>query len=385
MRKEHLHILIANSSRKWIGEAAHTLLLCRRYIQRGHQVWLACRRGKELEHRAHSIDNLHVIPLNFWSRFHPLYDLGDMLHLRRIILSHNIDIMHVHRGKEHWLGAMTLLSLRHHRPRLVRTRHVVVPMKQHIFNKWLFHKGTDGIISVSLPAKTSMGALIQHISPERSPVIHSAVDRSIFSPEKRSETLRNRLGVGTDQILIGLIARFQKVKGQIPFLHAARKLLDDSSLKGKVKFLLAGRDAQHFKYKFEHLTESPGLHNEVLLLENVEDIPELLASLDIGVVASLGSEGWSRITMEYMASGVPVVASRVGGIPELIQHEQTGLLIEPGNIEEMASAIQRLIDAPELQALLVKNSLAYCTMHLDPDRFINDMLNFYYTLLEEKQ
>lgn len=384
MHKEKLHILIANSGRKWIGEAAHTQLLCREYLRRGHKVYLACRRGKELERRSRSIENLQIIPLNFWSRLHPWYDSSDIVRLRRIIISHDIDIIHVHRGKEHWLTAMTLLSLRK-RPVLVRTRHVVVPMKQHIFNKWLFRKFTDGVISVSLPAKASLGGLIRHISPERSPVIHSAVDRIAFNPSKRSESLRKRLGVSADQLLIGLIARFQKVKGQIPFLQAAQKLLEDENVREKVKFLLAGRDARQFTYKFELLSESLGLQNHVLLLEDVEDIPELLASLDIGVVASLGSEGWSRIAMEYMASGVPVVASRVGGIPELIHHEQTGLLIEPGNIDDLAAALRRMTESCELRVRLAQKGLEFSASHLDPNRFINDILDFYYRLLDVKQ
>ncbi|MCD6384962.1 glycosyltransferase family 4 protein [Candidatus Sumerlaeota bacterium] len=381
--KKTLNILIANSSRKWIGEAAHTLMLCQHLLKNGHRVWLACRRGWELEKRAHLIDNLQVIPLNMWSRFHPLYDLQDIIKLRDLITRNQIDIVHTHRGKDHWLAGVVMITLRS-RPPLIRTRHVTVPLRQHILNKWLYKNYTDAVISVSRQAQKSLGNLIKYFTPERSPVIYSAVDTELFSPAQRSAEFRRQLGLDPDDVLIGLVARFQHIKGQILFLNSAQRVLKEIHPDKKVKFLLTGRDAHRKKRKYKKLIHHIGIADNVILLDEVENIPEVVASLDIGVVASLGSEGSSRISLEYMASGVPIVASAVGGIPELLEDGKTALLVEPGNVEQLATAIMRLIRSPELRERLSQQGLERSRNFFTPLRFISETEQLYFRLLHHR-
>lgn len=379
--EKSLKILIANSSRKWIGEAAHTLFLCQQLLARGHKVWLCCRRGWELEKRALSITELNVIPLNMWSRAHLLYDLKDISQLRRLIKENKIDIVHVHRGKDHWLAALALQSMRKPPP-LVRTRHVVVPLRQHIFNKWLFKNCTDAVISVSQRAKESLGELLEFSPLERQPVIYSAVDTESFSPSRRNAELRRRLGVNDDGLLVGLIARFQRIKGQRQFLKAVKLVLEKNTNPQKLRFLLAGKYASTRGRKYQRLAQNLGINENLIIPDEIEDIAQLVASLDIGVVASLGSEGSSRIILEYMASGVPVVATAVGGIPELIKNQQSGLLVEPGNVQDLANAIKQLIDSPTLRQKFAQQGLKETRDFLNPVRFISEIEHLYSQLLE---
>ncbi len=380
MPHKPLNILIANSSRKWIGEAAHTMMLCREFKERGHRVWLVCRRGWELEKRARDVDYCTLIPLHFSSRFHIVHDVTDALTIRRIVTREHIDIVHVHRGKEHWLAAAGLSALRN-APPLVRTRHVVIPLKQHIFNQWLYKKNTDAVISVSNKARESLGSLTDYFTMEHTPVIYAAVDTAMFNPEKRNEKLREQWGVGSDELLVGLVARFQGIKGQMQFLQAAQRILHTTDLNGKVKFLLAGRGARRKKPKFERIAHQLGISQSVVIIDESERIPELLASLDIGVVASLGSEASSRITLEYMASGVPVVASAVGGIPELVTHDETAFLVEPGNIKELADAVLRFINSTDLRTQFAQHGLKKCKEFFTPERFVSEIETLYYTLI----
>ncbi len=378
-----MKILIGNSARKWIGEAAHTLFLCEQLLKRGHQVWLACRRGWELQKRAASVPGLVVIPLHMWSRFHLLYDVEDVLKIRQLVREQRIDIVHTHRGKDHWLAAVALRFLRH-APPLIRTRHVVVPCRQHILNKWLYKNCTAAVIGVSRCAQESLGSLLDFFPEERRPVIFSAVDTERFSPECRSAKLRHQLGVEENGLLIGLIARFQRIKGQPQFLQAARLVMEKTQGKFQLKFLLAGRDAHHYREKYLRMARHLGIQEHVEILGEVDNIPQLVASLDIGVVASLGSEGSSRITLEYIAAGVPVVATRVGGIPELITHQETGLLVEAGNVEQLAEAIMQLITSTSMRQRLASAGLKAAHDFFSPQRFCKEILQLYHLLLEKE-
>ncbi|MCX7766347.1 MAG: glycosyltransferase family 4 protein, partial [Candidatus Sumerlaeia bacterium] len=267
---------------------------------------------------------------------------------------------------------------------LIRTRHVVVPCRQHIFNKWLYRNCTSAVISVSKRAQESLGKLLDFYPEERKPVIYSAVDTERFSPQCRSEELRRQLGVEERGLLIGLIARFQRIKGQRQFLQSARLVLEKTQGKVPIKFLLAGRNATHYREKYLRLARHLGIQEQVEILGEVENIPQLVASLDIGVVASLGSEGSSRITLEYLAAGVPVVATRVGGIPELITHQQTGLLVEAGNVEQMAEAIVQLIISPSLRQDLINAGLKSARDFFSPQRFCKETTQLYQLLLIKK-
>lgn len=359
------------------------MMLCEHLLRRGHKVWLACRRGWELEQRARLIDNLTVIPFYMWSRFHLLYDIQDILRLRTLILKNQIDIIHTHRGKDHWLAGVVLMTLAR-RPPLLRTRHTTVPLRQHIFNKWLYRNLTDAVISVSQEARKSLGKLINYFPCDRSPVIYAAVDTENFSPNRRSAEFRRQLGLNANDLLIGLVARFQHIKGQVHFLRSAQRVIKEIQTKEKIKFLLTGRDAHRKKRKYIKLINHIGIADNVIILDEVDDIPQVVASLDIGVVASLGSEGSSRIALEYMASGVPIIASAVGGIPELLKDGETALLVEPGNIEQLTDAMLRLIRSRELREHLARQALQRCRNFFTPSRFISETEQLYYRLLQER-
>src|SRR5262249_7200375 len=148
-----LKILITNSGRKWIGEAAHCLMLHEQLRAAGHRVWLAVRSGSELHRRARE-GNLEHLALKFSSRFSPASDWRDVAALRDLIRREKIDLLHAHRGKDHWIGvaAARLCGIP-----VVRTRHVVTPVKAHIFNRWLYHRATAAVISVSSAAQASLG------------------------------------------------------------------------------------------------------------------------------------------------------------------------------------------------------------------------------------
>jgi glycosyltransferase involved in cell wall biosynthesis len=282
---------------------------------------------------------------------------------------------------EHWLTVLALWGLKK-RPPLVRTRHVCVPVSQHIFNKWLYYSQTNAVISVSKKTQASLGKLINHFPVEKRPVIYAAIDCKVFKPDAGGAAFRQVVDIDKNGILVGLVARFQRIKGQTEFIEAAREILQKRIQSKNILFLLTGRNARKRKAKYENMAQELGVEKNVVFIDEVDDIQNLIASLDIGVVASLGSEGSSRIVMEYMASGIPVIATRVGGIPELVDDGKTGIIVEPGNSSALAQAIIRLIDNDKERKSLAEKGLKRAQEFYNPDRFVQETESLYYSLLE---
>jgi len=367
-----MRVFVLNSARKYIGEAAHCVDLVRELAKRGHDALLIVRAGYEVEQRARAA-GVPTVAMNFSSQFAPRQDVDDLRALLRLVKLHHPDIVHCHRGKDHWLAATARLMRASTFPPIVRTRHVVVPVAQHWANRMLFERLTAQTIGVSRAAAQSLGAIGIALG-ERLRVIYSAVDLETFSPSKRSQGTRERLGVGDSQQLVGLIARIQNVKGQRIFLRAARLA---ARLLPECRFLIAGRGSE---IKFEALAQQAhelGIEQQVIFRQWLDDLPNVLASLDVSVIASLGSEGSSRIAYESMASGVPLVATRVGCLPEIIEDRRTGLLVPPGNAEALARAIVELLNNRRLAMEIAQSALERARTFHNYDRWIAEILDVY--------
>ncbi len=381
---ERLRILIANSSRKWISEAAHCFLLYENLAARGHHPILAVREGRELERRARDA-GMRCVPLHFRSQLAPVSDMRDILRLRRLMAEESIDLVHCHRGKDHWIAALALQRLRP-RPPLIRTRHVVTPVAAHLFNRWLFGHATSRLIAVSKAAQASLAARsprwFQRALAGKTRLVYPGVDLERFSPDRRSESWRRKMGLDEDDVLIGLIGRFQRIKGQYEFLRSAGIIARDYP---RVWFLLAGRGTDEKRQRYRHMAESLGIESRLILLGEVDDIAPVIASLDLGVVASLGSEGSSRIVMESMASARPIVATRVGGIPDLIEDGVTGRLVPPGDVAAMRNAICEMLNSPELRRRLGEAARSRADACFRFDRWLDETEKVYREALADTQ
>jgi glycosyltransferase involved in cell wall biosynthesis len=375
-----LRVLIACSSRKWIGEAAHCLALYERLAERGHQPLLVVREGWDLEARARE-EKLDVVALRFRSRFSPLSDWHDVRRLARLVRRRAIDVVHCHRGKDHWIAAIALAMFGLRVP-LVRTRHVVTPVSSGVFNRWLFGRATAQIVAVSHAAAASFSAnrrrWFERSLAAKTRVIHPAVDLDRFSPDRRSEDWRAGCGVEEGDVLIGLIGRFQRVKGQYEFLRSAGIIARDYP---RVSFLMAGRGGDEKRRRYRHMAESLGIDERFILLGELDDVPKVIASLDIGVVASLGSEGSSRVVLEYMASQRAIVASRVGGIPDLIDDGVHGRLIAPGDVAALRDAVRDLLSSPTQRRQLAEAARTRAEQYFNFQRWIDQMTRVYHDAL----
>jgi len=147
-----------------------------------------------------------------------------------------------------------------------------------------------------------------------------------------------------------MIGRITPLKGHPYFLKAMARVIHQLP---SVKIQIIG-DAppkkQAYKDELLLLTKRLGIADQVEFMGNRRDIPELLSKADCLVLSTITQEAFGRVIIEAQAAGVPVVATRVGGVTEIIEHEKTGLLVLPKDVEAMAAAVLRILHDPRLAA-----------------------------------
>jgi glycosyltransferase involved in cell wall biosynthesis len=182
----------------------------------------------------------------------------------------------------------------------------------------------------------------------RTEVIPSGVDTERFQPRAGARVAaKARLGVPPDRPLIGTVGRLEGRKGTATLIEAAARLADYGA--ADVGVVVAGDGP--LRGELRGLVERLGLAACVTLLGQRSDVREVLAALDVFVLPSR-TEGMSNALLEAMAMACPVVATAVGGTPEVVVPGETGVLVPPAEPAAMAAAVARLLAAPELAARL---------------------------------
>jgi glycosyltransferase involved in cell wall biosynthesis len=201
------------------------------------------------------------------------------------------------------------------------------------------------IIAVSHAAADNFPRLSHKVS-----VVYNGIDLEEHDPERQVGRLRDELQIPEESRVVGFVGRVVPWKGIHIFLEAAEQVI---SLRDDVVFVIVGgrpKGSGTTDSEDLELIRARGLEGRVLLTGYKSDVGAYLREIDIVVVPSVKPDPCPRTVIEAMAFGIPVVASALGGIPELIQHGDTGILVEPGDAVELAGWVLRLIDDEKLAA-----------------------------------
>ena len=204
---------------------------------------------------------------------------------------------------------------------------------------------TNKIICNSLATKDAF--LEAGGDEEKAEVILNGIDTDRFNIERR---------VDGEVKKIAMIGRISPWKGQKVFIQAAKEIIKQRK---DINFYIAGSvlfGEEDYKKEIEKLVSQNGLSDKLEFLGFIEDIPLFLSDIDILVHASVIPEPFGLSVAEAMAAGLPVVASRAGGILEMIKDGENGLLYEPGNYKELAKSILRVLDDKDLALRLSHNA-----------------------------
>jgi glycosyltransferase involved in cell wall biosynthesis len=178
------------------------------------------------------------------------------------------------------------------------------------------------------------------------------------------------------------VCRLNKNKGIEYFLQAAAIVRRQCP---RARFLIVGGSYFEPEYKpaLERLAANMNLSDVVVFTGERNDIPDVLQEIDISVLPSL-SEGLSNSLLESMAAGLPIVATNVGGNPEIVQDGRTGLLVPPRNAEALSTAIIRILQNPDLARRFGEKGYDRVKENFALTATVQRTEDLYMTLLEER-
>jgi glycosyltransferase involved in cell wall biosynthesis len=194
-----------------------------------------------------------------------------------------------------------------------------------------------------------------------------------FKPPRDRIKFRREIGVGDDVPLIGNVGMIRPDKGQLELVKSAPLILQK---RPDARFVIVGQGTGILKrgINVRNAIDRAGLGDKIIMTGYRWDTPEIYAACDMIAIASLRTEASPIVLREAFASGRPVIATKLGDIPEIIHDRENGLLIEPGNPQALSSAILEFISDPELAAHCAANGLCYATENFSFDKMMNAKL-----------
>ncbi|WKB54323.1 glycosyltransferase [Eleftheria terrae] len=262
-------------------------------------------------------------------------DLGLPGRLRRLIREERPDIVHLHsrRGSDLWGGVAA------------RLEGVPAVLSRRVDNPeapwWvgLKYRLYDRVVAISEGIRQVL--LGEGLSPEKVVCVHSAVDTERYRPEGGDRRwLQAEFGLAKDEPTLAMIAQFIPRKGHRTLLQALPAII---ARHPRVRVLLFGQGPEEDAIR--RLAANAGWQQRVVFAGFRRDLERVLPALDL-VVHPAEMEGLGVSLLQAAACEVPIVATRAGGIPEIVLPGQTGLLIEPGDAAALAAAVNRLLDNP---------------------------------------
>ncbi len=349
------------------GGALQVFLLVEGLGRRGVENVLVVPRGGETEEEARA----RGLPV----RSLPLAGEADILfpsRFRALIRETAPDLVHLHsrRGAD-TLGALGALGTG---VPVVLTRRVDNPEPS-----WVVaakYRAYDRIITISQAIRTVL--LEEGVPEEKVRCVHSALDPTPFLEPCRGEALRAEMGVEPGDPLVGMAAQFIPRKGHLTLLQALPAILRRHP---GARFLLFGKGP--LRDRVGRQVREMGLEDAVRLPGFRTDLADLLPCLTL-LVHPATMEGLGVVLLQAAASGLPIVASRVGGIPEAVLHEETGLLVPPGDPARLAEAVDDLLSHPERARTFGERGRARVVREFSQDRMVEGNLAVYEELLRHR-
>ena len=321
------------------GQEHRIVLECREMMRRGHEAAVVCRPEALLLARARDA-GIPVLPVPIRSSA----DVAAVAGMVRIFKGRRATVVNTHSGRDSWVASIAAKIAGV--PLLIRTRHISVPVRRGPLN--MVYRWPDGYI-------TTAGMIRDHligkgIHADRVVSIPTGVDPGKFTPGIDGSRIREEFGIPPGAFLVSMIGVLRSWKRHDLFLEAVRLLAGRNV---PVRALVVGEGPRRDVITAE--IREKGIPDVAKLTGFREDIPDILAASDAVVLPSDRFEGVPQVVLQALAQARPVVASPVGGIPEVVLDGKTGFLCPPGDARAYADAMERLAGDPDLRERLGKD------------------------------
>lgn len=368
------------------GGAAYVAInLSHRLGDKGFHVDLAGAPHPEMSKEIHkSCEYFYPIP-ELRREINPIYDLKAFIKLYNIISKGGYQVVHTHTSKAGILGraAARLAGT----PVIVHTPHgsIFHPIFFGPTARWFFalieNIAAHWADKIIIDCQSQLDDYQEYrIAPKDKYI----VTEGFFDPDiymhvqVDTKEQKQILGLPEDSFIIGIVGRLRPNKGHYTALKAFQKL----QKKIPNAFLLFVGDGELRKDISDNIVQM-GLRDRVIMTGYRKDVPEIISILDVSLVPPL----WDccpRSVLEAMSCRVPVIGTSVGGIPEMITHEETGLIIPPGDAEALAHCILRLRNDTEFVKKIKAKATEEVQERFNPSKIVETMIQTYLSLLAGK-
>lgn len=331
-------ILHTEASTGWGGQEIRILTESAGMINRGYRVILACQPGSGILKKADQFGlETHIM------RIDGGFDLSCIMRLRSLIQDEKVDIVNTHSSKDSWCAGMAAKLVR--KVKVIRTRHLSIPVKSNFSTRMLYKTLPDCVITTGESIRIHLIEQLG-ISPDSAISIPTGIDLQPFDYNSADRSLlRSEFGIDPEAPLIITLGMIRSMKGHKYFIDAAAAIVKQrpDAMFMIVGDMVSGGDT---KKNLVDQISSLGLQDKIIMTGYREDVPDILAAIDIFVLASIRYEGVPQAISQAMAMAKPVVATDVGSINEQVINGRTGILVEKENSSALADAILTLVKDP---------------------------------------
>lgn len=366
------------------GAQDNTIYTCEKLDRKLFDVALASNGQGEWKDRVHRIKNLEILEIPHLVReINIIQDILAFMDLIRIIRRGHFDIIHTHSTKPGVLGrlAAKITGV----PLVVHTVHGFPFYDQMPEIQRRFYIGVEKLMGLFCQqtitvSKLNLAKIVRlGIAQQKSVMnIYSGINFNKFDKTQYS-TIKQELGISNQTCLIGTVGRLSDQKDPFNFLRAIPAVIKSHR---NVHFIFVGEG--RLRSDMESYITRNGLQSRITLLGNREDIPNIMKGMDIFVLSSK-YEGLGRSLTEAMYCKVPVVATAVEGVPELVKNRKTGRLVEPGNSHELANGIISLLVHSNHSATMANRAYRIVSGKFNINTMVKQIGELYLTKLKRKK
>ena len=341
MTNKKLTILHTEASKGWGGQEIRIFQESVRFTELGYRVLIACQEGSKIAENVRPAG----LPVFIVRMEYPVAPLAVGKFLK-IIKAETVDIIHTHSSKDSWLAG---IAGRISRTPVVRSRHLTTPVKQSYLATFVYRHLCDIIITSGTYIKDAL-VTRNKLAPEKIVSIPAGVDTERFDINIKGDKISAEFGLNDSYPVVGSVAILRHWKGHRYLLDAVPNII---SVFPSAKFLIVG-DGPQWNNLHRQIRDL-GIEQHVIMPGFRDDIPEIIAALDIFILPSTASEATSQVIPQALAMCKPVIATNAGGLPEIIEDGVTGLLIPLKDPSAIANAIVRMAkDKGEAEQMAVR-------------------------------
>ena len=346
---EPVHVAIVCFSRSWGGLELKLIELAQALRARSNVIALVVPPDSPMQWAAREA-GITVIPVQ--PRFRYL-DIMTAARISRALKPTGIRTLLVGQSRDVSTALLAKRLLGHGRLVFLQQMQFGI-RKRDLFHRWAYG-GIDRWLTLTAGMRQSVLANTT-VSPDRVTVFPLGSDLTRFDPALHEKSAaRASFGLPQERIIIAVVGRIDPQKGQDVFLRTVPGLC---ARRGDLLFLIVGEETKGeagYRAQLADLQTQLGIGDAIRFLPFTQSMPQLLSAIDVLVLPSL-HETFGYIVVEAMAMGKPVVGTNAGGVPEIIEDEQTGYLVPPGDAWALERRISDVIEQPDRYAAMSRKA-----------------------------